>query len=349
MKSIEKLPKSQEDTLAELTKEMPRLLEGFEIKKIRKTGKDQIVVSVMMGRTTRDLLVTVRTQGEPRIAMQAIMQMRMAEKKDIYPVFAAGFVTGSTRRLCKEQNVGYMDLVGNVYLRFDSVFVDRSGADTFKREFRGVKQLLAPKATRVIRALLSSDGPKTISSLATECGMSPAGVYWVMRLLLDKGFIERDEKKRIILVKSEELLGTWSGGWNMQKNSVFRYFSFERTPEDIIKKLAEFGKKNKLRYGLTLMAGSSLVAPFVRYEDVWAYVEDAEVWAKGLDLKPVDGGANVILVKPYDEGVFTGLQDINGLSVVSNIQLYVDLYNYPARGRQQAEFLKDKIKLVRTK
>jgi hypothetical protein len=27
---------------------------------------------------------------------------------------------------------------------------------------------------------------------------------------------------------------------------------------------------------------------------------------------------------------------------VSNVQLYVDLYNYPARGREQADFLRER-------
>lgn len=59
-------------------------------------------------------------------------------------------------------------------------------------------------------------------------------------------------------------------------------------------------------------------------------------------MKPVDGGGNLVLVKPYDEGVFMDLQEFEGVRVVSNIQLYVDLYNYAARGREQAEFLRER-------
>jgi len=52
------------------------------------------------------------------------------------------------------------------------------------------------------------------------------------------------------------------------------------------------------------------------------------------------------LIQPYDEGVLYGIQTIEGLKVVSDIQLYIDLYKYPARGREQAEFLKkERIKL----
>ena len=56
----------------------------------------------------------------------------------------------------------------------------------------------------------------------------------------------------------------------------------------------------------------------------------------------MESGANVYLLKPYDMGVFQDIQTINELKVVSNIQLYLDLYNYPKRGREQAEFLREK-------
>jgi hypothetical protein len=36
------------------------------------------------------------------------------------------------------------------------------------------------------------------------------------------------------------------------------------------------------------------------------------------------------------------LQVVEGVKVVSDVQLYVDLYNYPARGREQADFLRER-------
>lgn len=57
----------------------------------------------------------------------------------------------------------------------------------------------------------------------------------------------------------------------------------------------------------------------------------------------MDQGANVILVSPYyKHSVFYDLQKIKKLWVVSDIQLYLDLYHYPLRGLEQAEYLYDK-------
>ena len=43
-----------------------------------------------------------------------------------------------------------------------------------------------------------------------------------------------------------------------------------------------------------------------------------------------------------DEGIFYAIQKIRDKNVVSNVQLYLDLYNYKGRGREQAEYLRDK-------
>lgn len=62
------------------------------------------------------------------------------------------------------------------------------------------------------------------------------------------------------------------------------------------------------------------------------------VWKRPL-LKEVTSGPNVSVLEPYDEGVFYGLQEIDGTNVVSDIQLYLDLKNYKGRGEEAAEFL----------
>ena len=95
---------------------------------------------------------------------------------------------------------------------------------------------------------------------------------------------------------------------------------------------------------MTLHAGASLVAPYVRYTDVHFYINPEQIsrWKDALNLRPVESGGTIMLVEPYDEGVFWGLQEINKTKIVSNIQLYIDLFHYPARGRAQAEFLRNK-------
>jgi len=61
------------------------------------------------------------------------------------------------------------------------------------------------------------------------------------------------------------------------------------------------------------------------------------MWIELLRLQPVETGGNVSIVVPYDEGVFYSVNEVGKLKIVSKVQLYVDLFNYPARGQEAAE------------
>lgn len=40
-----------------------------------------------------------------------------------------------------------------------------------------------------------------------------------------------------------------------------------------------------------------------------------------------------------EEGVFYGVSQVGGVNVVSKVQLYVDFFNYPARGEEAADMV----------
>ena len=101
-----------------------------------------------------------------------------------------------------------------------------------------------------------------------------------------------------------------------------------------------------MKYALSVQAGASLVAPHAVCKEVHLYVENRqgiEYFIEKLELRDAPQGANLVLMLPYyKHSVFYDSQWISGLRLVSDIQLYLDLYNYPVRGREQAAYLFDK-------
>jgi hypothetical protein len=121
------------------------------------------------------------------------------------------------------------------------------------------------------------------------------------------------------------------------------FYSAERDYNELIKNLALTAKMLNYNYAFTLFASALLVAPYVRTPFIHLYMlGDMEKFAQKANLRPVTSGGNVSLIKPYDEGVLNIVNEINGIRIVGNIQLYLDLINYPARGKEQAEFLREK-------
>ncbi|HYO97594.1 MAG TPA: hypothetical protein VER33_23950 [Polyangiaceae bacterium] len=82
------------------------------------------------------------------------------------------------------------------------------------------------------------------------------------------------------------------------------------------------------------------------------YVDDPEAAAGSLDLVPAEAGANVWLLRPYDDVVFERTRHralmVGDTTVdvvtVSAAQAVVDLLSSPGRGPQEAEALLEKLK-----
>lgn len=82
----------------------------------------------------------------------------------------------------------------------------------------------------------------------------------------------------------------------------------------------------------------------VRYQQVMAYVGgEIQELVEPLMIKPVPSGANVLLLSPYDEGVFYRTQEVEGHKLVSPIQMYLDLLGYRGRGEEAAQALFEQI------
>jgi hypothetical protein len=113
--------------------------------------------------------------------------------------------------------------------------------------------------------------------------------------------------------------------------------------DDIIGRLRQLPIEEDIQYALSVQAGGNIVAPFSSFKEVHLYAgdeKDIAFFEKELGLSSAERGANLILMQPYyKNSVYFGSRMINGVRVVSDIQLYLDLYGYPIRGLEQAEHI----------
>ena len=136
-------------------------------------------------------------------------------------------------------------------------------------------------------------------------------------------------------------MNAWAGIYKFQEaNKLYYYYSLARNFDEFVYKLKAIPEKLRNDYRLTMYAGASLAGPRIRFNDVHLYIKgNPEEWAGRLELNPVESGANAILAEPFDDGVFDYKQEKKELLVVSNTQLFLDLYNLNDRAREQAEAL----------
>jgi len=197
------------------------------------------------------------------------------------------------------------------------------------------------KAIDVIRVLLIHyPQSMTLRALAKESGVSLGQAFKVSKALINEGMALRDSYNyEFELMSQFVLLKRWATINNFVANTRFiEYY----TPEDsdILEKLKFESKwSNRIEYAFTGLFGALLVAPFVRPTNTHIYVKteyDAKKLANLLDLMPIEGYGNVKFAIAKSNGIFYGVKEVDELQVVSNVQLYVDLLNYPAHGEEAA-------------
>jgi hypothetical protein len=287
-------------------------------------------------------------EGESKVreALKALRAQAAQEKG--YPLLASGFLSERVRRMCREEGVGYVDLAGNCALQLKDCFVERTvEKNPFPRRGRPAS-LFSPRAARVLRLMLEEPRRTwSLQELSRTAAVSLGQAYNVSRRLLDEGFAQRADR-RLVLQRPGDLLDAWrdASASTPPAFEAAAFYSFERDPGQLLRKVAAAGRKRGWRYAATSFGAAERLAPYVHGIGVlqW-YVEDVAAvrsWVEALDLRPAEAGANVILRVPKDAGVWIGSSEADGISVVGKIQLYLDLLQEPGRGREQAEFLREK-------
>lgn len=214
------------------------------------------------------------------------------------------------------------------------------------RQFKRLRNIFADKASFIPRRMLSEyDRKWVIRDFVGESGVSIGMAQGVLEAMYKKGYIERSKKgpdSYARLVHTQDLVDQWVAEYSFEYNEIDTYYSPDK---NILPKLKKYLKDKK--YALTLHSGANLITSYVNCDQVHLYF-DPDDWKnelldlrQRLDLKELVRGGNIHIVRPYyKKSVFYGVQIIKGYRVVSNLQLYLDLYNFSPRGNEHAEYLK---------
>ena len=317
-----------------------------ELADLRAAGKPvDVAVQFRLGDAERLVVVEVSSLGQPRQIRAAVTRLAEVRRElpTAYPVAAATYIGPQSARILKDNNLGYLDLSGNCYLAFDHVLIEKEGKRNVRPSTRPLRSIFAPRATRVVRVLLTEPQRAwRLEELAKAAEVSLGHSHNVISRLEDLRWVERDQAQRIHLGKPADLLETWRESYTYRVNEIASYFVPERVNRRLMADVARAAAAEGRRYAFTLSAGLSLVAPQPRLSGLHCYVEgDPAPLAAALGLRPAqerDGALH--LLAPYDPGVFYGVLEKAGLKVVSLPQLYVDLVGYEPRGAEQAEHLR---------
>jgi len=293
----------------------------------------------LSGRKIKNLIVEVKSNGQPRFAREAINLLLLSISKlpDSYGVFVAPFISPEAAELCSKNGIGYIDLSGNCFLSFEQVFIKQEGNRNLFVTKRNLRSLYSPIAERALRTILSN--PKRVwkvKELSLEANVSVGWVSNIKKMLNDREWLKLDESG-FSLAEPLKLLTEWSQNYNYRRNEVRDFYSMKSIPE-IEADIANACDRKGIKYALTGFSGAARFAPSVRYQRVIVYIQETDDNLETLlNLKAVPSGANVSILKPYDEGVFHSAVKADDTIIASPVQIYLDLLGFRGRGEEAAE------------
>jgi hypothetical protein len=159
-----------------------------------------------------------------------------------------------------------------------------------------LQSLRGAAAGRVVRALHDFSLPLGVRELATQAATPHGTVSRVVSFLETEALHTRDEKKRIVAVDAVAVLARWAKDYELTRTNELHKLLEPRGLPALWPKLASLP-----RYAVTGSTAGPGIAPA---RIAMVYVDDPEAAARDCELVPAEAGANVWLLRPFDDVVF---------------------------------------------
>lgn len=248
------------------------------------------------------------------------------------------FASELARDRLRRAGLAYLDLTGNAWIslaRPGLLIVTEGAAKDPSPPRRGIRSLKGAKAARLVRALCDWRPPVGIRDLAKRAGTDPGYTSRVTRLLEDEDLVQRDGTGQIRMVDWQGLLRRWARDYDVARTNRAVPLLAPRGLPAFMDRLRQYDEPYAVTGSLAVPAAAS-VAPGRLAS---CYVRVPERAAEQLDLRPVEAGANALLLEPFDAVVFDRTREASNLTVVAVSQCVVDLLTGTGREPAEAESL----------
>jgi hypothetical protein len=287
----------------------------------------------------------LRTVSRARL-LDAIASIRLTDRGDrgILDILVAQYLSPSRQHLLRDAGIPFADLAGNAWVVTHGVHIDRRGFANPKSEDRSSRDPFSDKASLVTRVLFGEPEPLGVRNIAEKVDLTPGYVSKIATELERRGYLAKSADG-LRLRHADELLSDWVVAYRRRKpRSAESLFWPARQAREAMSDLAAAFDRIGVDYLFGGMAGASLVDPHAEFDVVDILVKDADAGAsvvRDLGARAVDRGGNISVIVPYYRvSAFYGAQRVGGhMRVASDLQLYLDVHDYPVRGREQAEHL----------
>lgn len=248
------------------------------------------------------------------------------------------------RQRLREENANFVDLTGAVRLQIQGILIDRDDLEPIPTgDAPETRNPFADRASRIGRTLFDSPTRSwPVHELSHAAGVSMGTTSYVVNALAERKLVTiemKSREKRVRLVDRHALISQWTAEYTWRLNRAVSFDAPVGSAEKFLDRLPRI--LTNVTWALTVQAGASLIQRHARWDTVHIYVDASDLETEGLKAgwTPSPTGKVVLFAPYYKDSAWFGLRQIKRIPVVSNLQLILDLWHYPVRGREQAEML----------
>jgi len=186
----------------------------------------------------------------------------------------------------------------------------------------------------------------SVRNVSKEAGVSLGSVQRVFGTLVLKGILQVEgirTAKKFLLKEPKRLLEGWLEHYSIVKKCKMRtYRSGFQDKSELLEAIKKSNLSNKVALALH-SAAEAHGYKNTNLNTLELYMLDPLVRSqleKKLLLEPQERGYEVLLIEPYYKSLLKNTCDENlDINVSPSILTFLDLYHFPLRGQEQAEFM----------
>lgn len=246
----------------------------------------------------------------------------------------AAWLSPRTQQLLAAEDLNFVDLTGNALIRLDNpaMYIQTVGAERNPAPAaRGPATIRGPKAARLVRLLADVRPPYGVRELAGAAQLTAGYVSRLLDALDRDALIERGRRGIVEDVDVAGLLRAWAIGYDVFKPELLRTFVAPSGAAAALERLAAVSTRTLVTGSFAAVRVAAVAAPSL----LAVYCQDVAATARELELLPADEGANVTLLRPFDEVVWARGSTVDGVSYAASSQVVVDCLS--GNGRMPAE------------
>lgn len=244
------------------------------------------------------------------------------------------WLSARTQELLMSEGINFLDLTGNALLQLDNpaVFVQAAGAARNPSPpTRGPASIRGPKAARLVRLLADVRPPYGVRELASAAGLTAGYVSRLLDALDRDALVGRGRRGVVDDVDVVALLRAWAADYDVFRREAVSSFVAAQGAADALKRLAAVPAATVVTGSFAAVRLAAVAAPSM----LVVYCQDVSDTAQRLGLLPADEGANVTLLRPFDEVVWARASSADGVTYAAPSQVVVDCLS--GNGRMPAE------------